>query len=448
MLAALGALLLAGAGQGKARPNVLVLLADDLRFDTIRELGNPEILTPTLDRLVREGTAFTRAYIMGGDQPAVCVPSRAMLLTGRDLFKVGRAIPDDAPLWPEVMGKAGYATFGTGKWHNGPRTYARAFMAGGNVFFGGMSDQTRVKVYDFDPSGKYPRDGAKIGEKFSTELFVDSAVRFLEEHRGDRPFFLYVSFTSPHDPRTPPRKFADLYDPAKIALPPSFLPEHPFDNGELRVRDELLAPFPRTPQVVRKHIADYYGMISHLDHEIGRLLETLEKKGRAEDTIVVFTGDNGLAVGRHGLMGKQSVYDHSVHVPLVFRGPGVPRGKRSDAMCYLLDLFPTVCELARIPLPGGLEGRSLAPVLRGEATKHRERLFFAYRTFQRALTDGRWKLIEVEAGGKRTTQLFDLEGDPAETKSLADDPAHAAPLARLREELARRQKELGDPLAR
>ncbi len=448
LLPALAAALLLGAAQDRKRPNLLFLFADDQRFDTIRELGNPEIATPVLDRLAREGTAFTRAYIMGGNQGAVCVPSRAMLLTGRPLFSIANGIPAEAPIWTEVFQKAGYATFGVGKWHNGPRSYARGFAGGGTVFFGGMSDQSKVRVQDFDPAGKYGKDRERVGEKFSTELFTDTAIRFLREHTGDKPFFLYVAYTSPHDPRTPPPKYAALYDPEKIPLPPNFLPEHPFDNGELRIRDEMLAPFPRTPEAVRRHTADYYGMISHLDAEIGRLLEALEKAGRAEDTWVVFCGDNGLAVGRHGLFGKQNVYDHSVHVPLVLRGPGIPKGKRTGAMCYLLDLFPTFCELAGVPAPEGLEGRSLAPVLRGEKARHRETLFFAYRTFQRALQDEKWKLIEYDVAGRRTTQLFDLEADPAETRSLADDPAHAATLARLRDELARRRKELGDPLSR
>ncbi len=441
------ALALLGAVQEGKKPNVLFLFADDQRFDTIRELGNPEIVTPHLDALVREGTAFTRAYIPGGDQPAVCVPSRAMLMTGRHFFRMPKGIPDGAPLWTELMRDAGYVTFGTGKWHNGPRTYARGFADGGPVFFGGMSDQAKVRVQDFDPAGKYGKERERIGEKYSTEMFADGAVRFLENHKGGTPFFLYCAFTSPHDPRTPPRKYADLYDPARLTLPKSFLPEHPFDNGELKVRDEQLAPWPRTPEVVRRHVADYYGMISHLDAEIGRILDALKKKGLAEETIVVFAGDNGLALGRHGLFGKQNVYDPSVHVPLVMRGPGIPKGKRSEAMCYLLDVMPTVLEKAGIARPAGLDGRSLAPLLAGEKEKHRETLLFAYRSFQRAVQDERWKLIEYDVAGKKTTQLFDLADDPEETRSLAGEPGHAATVDRLRGALARLQKEWGDPLA-
>lgn len=437
--------LLGAARQEPARPNVLLILSDDQRFDTIGALGNAEIRTPVLDSLVRGGTAFTRACIMGSDHVAVCIPSRAMLHTGRNLFHIAKQIPEETPLWGEVFRRAGYVTHGIGKWHNGPRSYARSFDGGAEIFFGGMSDQDRVRVQDFDPSGKYPKSRERIGGKYSTTLFCDAAVKFLEEHRAGKPFFLYVALTSPHDPRTPPKEYAGLYDPAKLALPPSFLPEHPFDNGELQVRDEKLAPWPRTPEEIRRHIADYYGMITHLDAEVGRVLEALKKAGRAGDTLVIFAGDNGLALGRHGLMGKQSVYDHSVHVPLLMAGPGVPAGKRVNGFCYLLDVFPTACALAGIPPPDGLDGLSLVPLLKGEKEKVRDTLFFAYRDFGRAVQDGRWKLIEHDVKGRRTTQLFDLEADPWETKNLADDAGSAKELSRLREELAAWRRRVNDP---
>ncbi len=426
------------------RPNFLVLFSDDQRFDTIGALGNVEIRTPVLDSLARGGTAFTRAYIMGSNQGAVCVPSRAMLFTGRHLFHVAKGIPQETPMWTEVFRRAGYVTHGIGKWHNGAPSFARGFDGGAEIFFGGMTDQMRVRIQQFDPSGKYPKSRERVAERHSTDLFCDAAIRFIERQRGERPFFLYVAFTSPHDPRTPPKEYADLYDPGRLALPPNFMPEHPFDNGDLRVRDEKLAPWPRTPDVIRRHIADYYGMISHLDAGIGRVLEALRKAGRADDTVVIFTGDNGLALGRHGLMGKQSVYDHSVHVPLIISGPGIPRGGRVEAMCYLLDLFPTACELAGIAPPEGLDGVSLLPLLDGRKERVRETLFFAYRDFQRAVQDERWKLIEYDVRGVRTTQLFDLRADPWEMKNRAEDPACGRELARLRGELAAWRRRVGD----
>ena len=424
-----GALCAAPPSRGADRPNILFLFSDDQRFSTLHALGNPEVRTPNLDRLVANGTAFTHACIMGGTIGAVCAPSRAMLMTGQSLFHVDASIvsPAKAPesrkkpfdLFPEVLQKAGYTTFATGKWHNGPKLWARAFQKGENIFFGGMSDHDKVPVHDFDPTGAYPPAGRHIAKQFSSELFSDSAIRFLRAQKPGEPFCAYVAYTAPHDPRMAPKEYADLYDPAKIKLPENFLPEHPFDNGDMKLRDEALAPWPRTPEVIRQHIAAYYAMITHLDAQIGRVLRALEETGHARNTIVVFAADNGLAVGQHGLLGKQNLYDHSVRVPLVIGGPGLPKGKRADTLCYLLDLFPTLCDLTGATVPATVEGKSLKPVLLDSKVKVRDSVFFAYRHFQRAVRTDRWKLIRYNVAGKRTTQLFNMRADPWEKNNLA-----------------------------
>lgn len=434
------------ARQAARRPrNVLMLLSDDQRHDTVGALGNRDIRTPNLDRLVREGTALTHACTMGGRHGALCIPSRAMLLTGRMLFHAPDQIPAGVGLWPEELRKAGYTTFGTGKWHNNRDAFARAFSCGGPVFFGGMSDHARVPVQDFDPEGRYPDERARVENRFSSELFTDSLVRFLRDRRGAEPFMAYVAYTAPHDPRMAPEPYASMYPPERIPLPPNFLPGHPFDNGEIHNRDEDLAPFPRTPEVVRRHIADYYAMITHLDAQIGRVLDTLRETGLDRDTLVVFAGDNGLALGQHGLLGKQSLYEHSMRVPLIFSGPGVPRGARRDALCYLLDVYPTVCDLMGVAVPASVEGASLEKVLRGDADAVRDSLFLPYRDLGRAVRDRRWKLIEYRVAGERHTQLFDLRADPWETHDFSNDPEHQATLERMRALLARWQRETGDP---
>jgi arylsulfatase A-like enzyme len=447
------------------RPNILLLFTDDQRFDTIRALGFDEVATPNIDALVARGTAFTDAYIMGGSCGAVCMPSRAMLMTGRTLYHLeaqGQSIPEDHVLLGEALQGGGYTTFGTGKWHNGTRAYARSFTTGAEIFFGGMDDHWNVPACDFDPTGAYDNAQPFIRTPFSTnqvahrhidhikpgkhssELFSDAVIDFLTEYEDDDPFFAYVSFMAPHDPRTMPKQYLEMYDAETVALPENFMPAHPFDNGDLKIRDELLADFPRTPEEIRRHNAEYYAMISHLDAQIGRILDTLSRRGMLETTIIVLAGDNGLAIGRHGLMGKQNMYDHSVHVPLLMCGPGIPAGETRDAYAYLLDIYPTLCDLVGITIPETVEGHSLAPVLRDPAAAPRERLLFAYRGYQRAVQDRRYKLIEYVVDGERTTQLFDLQEDPWEMHNLAGDPKHRDRIDDLRRALRRWQTALDD----
>ncbi len=444
-------------------PNFLFLIADDHRHDAIGSLGNPAVHTPTLDALAAAGTALTSTYIMGSTSNAVCMPSRAMLMTGRSLFRVFAPNPQDVspypmdpgiPTFPQLLRGAGYRTYGVGKWHNEPELFARSFDGGGSIFFGGMSDHDAVPLHDYDPNGVYPPEAMTVGDGFSTEVFVDTAIGLLHEHPADQPFCMYTAFTSPHDPRTPPAEFAEMYPPEEIELPPNFARMHPFDNGHLHGRDESLAAHPRDPREIRQHIADYYGMISHLDAQIGRLLDALAASGHAEDTIVVYAADHGLAVGQHGLLGKQNVYDHSLRVPLIFRGPGIPAGQRREGLCYLHDVFPTILDLAGLEIPSGCEGASLAPALTGRDAEMRDCVFGAFQrsqslgsddSTQRMVRRGNLKLIEARLAGRTHRQLFDLSVDPWETRNLAGDPAYAAELADMRRVLHRERMGAGDP---
>lgn len=437
-------------GQAK-RPNVLVLFTDDQRHDTIGALGNAYIRTPHMDRIVRRGAAFTQCYIQGSTVPAVCVCSRSMLLTGRSLYRSPGTIPADDPatMLPEVFRRAGYTTFGTGKWHSGKAAFARCFSAGEAIFFGGMhhpedGGHENPAVYAFDPSGEYPASAELRPGVHSSELFADAAVRFIEERDAATPFFAFVSFSAPHDPRTAPAPYDTMYDPAETPLPGNFMAKHPFDNGELEIRDELLAPFPRTEDEMRQHIADYYAIITHMDSQIGRVLNALEASGAADNTIVVLAGDNGLAAGQHGLMGKQSLYDHSVRVPLIVAAPG-ETGRRIDAPVYLHDLLPTLCDLCDLETPETCESSSLAPLLEGAGQGPYENVFAAYRDVQRMVCDEQWKLIAYPAAG--VTQLFDRANDPWELRNEADNYAHGETRKRLEAALADWQARTGDPLA-
>ncbi|GAB4141605.1 MAG: sulfatase-like hydrolase/transferase [Planctomycetaceae bacterium] len=429
------------AAKAKKRPNILFLFADDQNAGTVGAFGNPHVKTPNIDRIVKGGYRFTRAYCMGSMSGAVCIPSRAMLNSGRTLFHVKHNLAG-SPLLPEVLGNHGYTTFGTGKWHNGQKSFVRGFQHGKAVFFGGMNDHTKVPLADVTPDDKIIN--RRVGNKFSNILFADAAIDFLKNHDDEKPFYAYVAFTAPHDPRQAPEEFMKMYEPEKIPVPKNFMPQHPFFNGWMTGRDEALAPWPRTRKIIRHQTAEYYALITHMDSQIGRILKTLKETGQAENTIIVYAADHGLALGRHGLLGKQSVYEHSMNAPLVFYGPGIPQGKTTDAFAYLLDIFPTLCDLTGIKIPDSVEGKSLAGILRGKETGVRDTVYTAYQKVMRSVRDDRWKLIRYTHINK--TQLFDLKNDPLELHNLAGNKEQAARVEKMMAQLADWQKKLGDKL--
>lgn len=432
----LGIVLIYGlVAEAQTKPNIVFLFADDQRSATINTLGNQYVITPNLDKLVNEGTSFTNAYIMGAMNGAVCAPSRAMLMTGRALFNIdptGNTIDSAHTTIPKALGDAGYKTFHIGKWHNGRDAFTRSFSDGSKIFFGGMHSQYNVPTYEFNKEKDYSKENInEASPKHSSELYADAGVAFLENYQSEDPFFLYMAFQAPHDPREMPKEYLEMYDTSKISLPPNFMAEHPFDNGELDIRDEWLAGYPRTEVEVKANIAAYYAMITHLDEQIGRVIKKLEEKGLMENTIIVFSGDNGLAVGQHGLMGKQNLYEHSINVPLIFKGPGIPKGEKNDSFSYLFDIFPTLCDLAKTNIPETVEGKSLKPAMFGQETQTRDAMFFAYKNFQRAVRNDRWKLIKYNISGQIITQLFDLENDPYETTNLANNPQFKTELDKM-----------------
>jgi len=407
------------AAQSK-RPNVLFLFTDDQRADTISALGNPHIRTPHMDSLVRNGVTFRNAYCFGSNSAAVCLPSRNMLLSGRSYFRwEGPFASGDDPNFPVSMKQLGYETY-----HHGKR---------GNV---------AVRIQEKFDHNKYLEDLKSRSSGEPGKDIVDEAITFLKDRDNAKPFFLYLAFSGPHDPRVADKKYLDLYDRSKIPLPKNYRPIHPFDNGEQTTRDELLAPWPRTEDEVRKHLHDYYAVITALDGHIGRLLQHLRDTGAYDNTIIVFSSDHGLAIGSHGLFGKQALYEDSMKPPFVFSGPGIPKGKSTDALVYLHDIFPTVVDLAGGAPPAGLDGKSLKGILGGKSRKVRDTLFCSYREVQRAVRDDRWKMIRYPHIHR--TQLFDLKSDPHELRDLSSDPSQKDRIARLTHLMEQWQKELGD----
>jgi len=419
------------------RPNVLLLFADDQRADTIAALDNKRIQTPNLDRLVRRGLSFDRAYMQGSFNGATCVPSRAMLLAGQCLFHVDEQLLRDET-WPEAFAKAGYSTFVTGKWHNGEASLVRSFQEAKGVFSGGMTNPLRAPLADVvDGRLAAPR----LAPQHACAVFADQAIEFLNR-KHSRPFFCYVPFDAPHDPHIVPDDFPIVYDPAQIPLPENYLPQHPFENGEMMIRDEILLDWPRDRQQIRQMIAEYYRYVSYLDAEIGRVLDALAKSPHADNTIVVFAADSGVARGSHGLIGKQNCYEHSLRVPLVIAGPGIPQGQRTDALCYLFDLLPTLGKQCDVPAPRSSEGLDLSAVIADPNRESRPHLVFAYMDVQRAICDRDWKLIRYPQIDR--TQLFNLRNDAQETTDLADRPEHAARVRRMLALLAAELQQDGD----
>jgi len=419
------------------RPNILFLFADDQRADTIAAWGNRFIKTPNLDGLVKRGTSFRNNYCFGSNSGAVCVPSRAMLMTGRRWFDVDANLKTER-LLPEVLRAAGYTTFAAGKWHNGRESLQRAFPEARSMFLGGMEDHTKVSVVDV-VEGR--TSAPRVAAKFSSEEFADAAITFLGRQTNRQPFFCYVAFTAPHDPRNPPPAYREMYYRRPPPLPENFLPQPAINNGFSRnVRDENLAGYPRTARAVQDQLCEYYGLITHLDEQVGRILRALEQNGQATNTLIIYTADHGLALGSHGLLGKQSVYEHSMKSPLIIAGPGVPRGKSTTAFTYLLDLFPTLCAAAGGTPPPALAGHDLTPLWTGRKKSVRDSVFLPFTDTMRAVRDERWKLIVYPRINHQ--ELFDLKNDPGERHDLAAKKPRE--VARLTALLREWQERTGD----
>lgn len=431
MKAILFSLLLPVVASAATKPNVLFLFADDMRADSIAALGNPVVKTPNLDSIASRGFAFRNAFCLGGNSAAVCTPSRNMLLSGKAYFrwqnlpgpngkKLGAMSHGDAPNFPLSMKDAGYETYHEGKKGNTAINIQAKFEH--NVYIEENKDRN---------SGE---PGMKI---------ADDATAFLKTRKDDRPFFMYLAFGNPHDPRVAAQKYLDMYDRAKIPLPPDYMPQHPFDNGEMTIRDEQLSPWPRSEDEIRRSLHEYYAVITALDHHIGRILAALRELGQLDNTIILFSADQGIAIGSHGLLGKQNLYNSGMKCPLFFAGPGISKGE-SNALVYLLDIYPTICDFAGAPAPPGIDGISFKPVIESRAGSTRDELFLSYQQVQRAVIADGWKLIRYPEINR--SQLFDFAHDPYELKDLASDPTQASRLASLMAKLEKWQKHYGDDL--
>ena len=446
--------------QTKKQPNILFVFADDQAFDTINALGYNEVQTPNLDRLVKNGVTFTHAYNQGAWHGAVCVASRTMLNTGRFLWESKNIEPDLKEeqnadrFWSQYMHQAGYETYMSGKWHVQGIEPKDIFDNVKDVR-PGMPNQT-PKGYNRPIDEKsdswkpwdIKHEGYWKGGKHWSEVLGDHAVNFMDEAgQSEKPFFMYLAFNAPHDPRQSPQEFVNKYPLENISVPKNYIPEYPykeFIGCEKTLRDERLAPFPRTEHAVKVHRQEYYAIITHMDEQIGRILDALEASGKADNTYIFFTADHGLAVGRHGLMGKQNMFDHSVRVPLLVVGPKITKDSNITTPVYLQDIMPSTLELAGVDKPSQVRFKSLMPLINGKRKQNYNLIYGGYRHLQRMICDGEFKLIYYPEIDK--TILYNMKQDPLEQKNLSADPKYIDTIEELKEKLHYLQIEYSDPL--
>jgi arylsulfatase A-like enzyme len=287
------------------------------------------------------------------------------------------------------------------------------------------------------------------GGRHWSEVLGDDAVGFINQAKEkDTPFFMYLAFNAPHDPRQSPKEFVDMYPLDNISVPESFLPEYPFKDDigcSPILRDEALAPFPRTEYSIKVNRQEYYAIITHMDYQIGRILEALEASGKSENTYIFFTADHGLAVGNHGFTGKQNMYDHSIRPPLLVAGPDIPSGKRISAAVYLQDIMASSLELAGAPKPDYVRFNSFMPLIREERKESfYPAVYGCYTKEQRMIRNDNFKLIlypKIEV-----LRLYDMKNDPLELDDLSNNPEFKTMVTNLLKEFKKMQIEYNDSL--
>jgi len=430
------------AATAAPRPNILFLVADDLSWHSLGYAGDPAVKTPNLDRLANESVLFTRAAVT----TSICMVSRASYLTGQWLSRMGgaRVTPATWPdTWPAQLRKAGYFGGHIGKVHVSGQN------ASGYDFWAGRSG------YAWLPDGKG-------GKMHSIQKDTEEALRFLDTRPKDQPFFLQIAYTVPHAQDGDPAQYLpmpqeeSLYTNVVVPVSPTATEEawlklpglFRSQNNESRNRWKKRFD---TPENFQTYTKNYYRLISGMDRSIGVILDQLRQQSVADNTIIVFTGDNGYFLGEHGLADKWYAYEESLRVPLLIHDPRLPaarRGQRCDDWALNVDLAPTFCAWAGLTPPAAMQGRDLRPLLEGRTPSDWRRDFlyeFKWNSEAIPASEGvcskDWKYIRWLASG--VEELFDLRRDPGETNNLSKDPGHAADLARLRARLAVLRNEVG-----
>ncbi|MHC5067513.1 MAG: sulfatase-like hydrolase/transferase [Planctomycetota bacterium] len=429
-LALLCTTLALAAAEGATKPNIVILCADDWSPMYMGCYNDAHVPTPNVDAIAERGVRFTAGYCQGSVTAGVCISSRTMLWTGRTLiphaheeggqgssFKIPDINPGDQlkPSLPLVLRGQGYATARFGKGRNWPKHLS----------------------VDFDACESAPSGREEAAS------YADLAISFIREQAAaGKPFFTFVGPLSPHDPQPAPESYYEDFSDAPVPQPASFRYLPAFDYGELSVRDELTRGYPRNWDEVADKIRAYYASLTHLDDQWGRVIAELDALGVRDNTYIVITADHSLALGEHGLLGKQHLFEACMRLPLIISGPGIEPGVH-DGSVYLHDLYPTVCTWAGAAIPDCVDSLDLTPALASPEQPLRETAILFYKHFQRAIRKDGWKLIVFPQINRQL--LFDLNTDPEETTDLSTDPAQAQRIAELRAQLEHELTAAGDP---
>ncbi len=440
------------------KPNIVFIFADDHSYNCIGSLAEDKIYTPNLDKLIERGTLFTHAFNQGAWNGAVSVASRSMLATGVNVWKAhDRVRQENVPTWSKHMREAGYETYITGKWHVDGVKIDGQFDHTEHIR-GGMANQSadcyNRKFIKGQPDKWQPYDtsygGHFKGGKHWAEVVKDDAKSYIEMAKeSDKPFFMYLAFNSPHDPRQSPKEYVDMYNADDILVPDNFLAQYPYAaevGCPKSLRDERLAPFPRTEYSILVNRMEYYAMISHLDTQVGAILDELEKSGKMDNTYIIYTADHGLSIGDHGFLGKQNMYDASMRMPFIVVGPGVEAGARVDDLIYMQDAMATALDWASSDALSSVDFQSLRPQLEGRKRDivRREAVYGAYLDLQRSIRTDEYQMMIYPA--VKVVRLYNIKKDPNAMVDLAGDKKYRKVMKKLFAQFEELQAEMGDEL--
>ncbi len=475
-----------GGGKSAAkRPNILFIMTDDQAADQMSCYGNPVLHTPNMDRLANEGNRFDTCFCTN----SLCAPSRASVLTGCYSYLNGvrgnseaagetESINPACPTFPELLQHAGWQTALIGKWHltDDPKGFDTwRILPGQGVYF--------------DP--EFIENGTRVQEQgYVTDIITDKALAWLRQADRSRPFCLVYQHKGPHRPFTPAPRHARLYDGIELPRPPAYDDDYSTRMVAGLARDmrfdvSLASDYPDLPTglspaekkdwIFDRFVKDHYRALASIDENLGRVLDYLDEAGLADDTLVIYTTDNGFYLGEHGWYDKRFMYEPSLRLPLVIRYPRLSGpGQVSTNMTLNVDFAPTILDIAGVPVPETMHGTSLRPLLAGEnPAGWRRSIYYAYYenswrlagfsqedlrdpTFQyftahrvgphHGVRTDRYKLIHYYSEGDYR-EFFDLRNDPHELKNLYGDLVYAEEIAALEAELTRLQKLYGPPEA-